>query len=173
MGNSSDVVFFLIFTAACRRFESRMEYFFPDGKAPDRIPVPPDSDSESDGEGDGDSDDDSDSGERFTEPDDGPYGFDAFLSAASLVASRAFQVDSTSGQGLVPIADLFNHRGGFAGGEHVHFTSGEGDDEDADSDSNGDRSDSEEETVPGTNWPRRPNDVWDRPTEPMPGECLF
>ena len=25
-----------------------MEYFFPDGKAPDRIPVPPDSDSESD-----------------------------------------------------------------------------------------------------------------------------
>ena len=55
----------------------------------------------------------------------------------------------------------------------MHFTSGEGDDEDADSDSNGDRSDSEEETVPGTNWPRRPNDVWDRPTEPMPGECLF
>ena len=150
-----------------------MEYFFPDGKAPDRIPVPPDSDSESDGEGDGGSDDDSDSGERFTEPDDGPYGFNAFLSAASLVASRAFQVDSTSGQGLVPIADLFNHRGGVAGGEHVHFTSGEGDDEDADSDSNGDRSDSEEETVPGTNWPRRPNDVWDRPTEPMPGECLF
>ena len=92
MGTSSDVVFFLIFTAACRRFESRMEYFFPDGKAPDRIPVPPDSDGESDGEGDGDSDDDSDSGERFTEPDDGPYGFDAFLSAASLVASRAFQV---------------------------------------------------------------------------------
>ena len=69
-----------------------MEYFFPDGKAPDRIPVPPDSDSESDGEGDGGSDDDSDSGERFTEPDDGPYGFNAFLSAASLVASRAFQV---------------------------------------------------------------------------------
>ena len=149
-----------------------MEYFFPDGKAPDRIPVPPDSDSESDGEGDGGSDDDSDSGERFTEPDDGPYGFNAFLSAASLVASRAFQVDSTSGQGLVPIADLFNHRGGFAGGEHVHFTAGEGDDDDADSDSN-DGSDSDAETVPGTNWPRRPNDVWDRPTEPMPSECLF
>ena len=110
--------------AACRKFEGRMTEFFPDGKAPPRIAVPvPEREDD-----DGSSSDDDDLGERFTEPDDGPYGFKAFLSAASLVASRAFQVDAVSGQGLVPIADLFNHRGAASGGEHVHFTEdGDGD----------------------------------------------
>ena len=59
------------------------------------------------------------------EVEDGPFGFRAFLAAASLVASRAFHVDDAHGQGLVPVADLFNH----AGGEHVHFE-GEGDEGD-------------------------------------------
>ena len=97
------------------------------------------------------------------------------------MASRAFQVDAISGQGLVPVADLFNHRGAASGGEHVHFTDTDGDGDgsgDADSDSgsgsDGDGSNPgggnpDEETVPGTNWPRRPNDTWERPNEPMPG----
>ena len=166
---------------ACRRFEDRMTEFFPDGKAPPRIarPIPERTDDD-----DGSSSDD-DIGERFTEPNDGPYGFDAFLSAASLVASRAFQIDAISGQGLVPIADLFNHRGAASGGEHVHFTGdgdGSGEDGSDSDDSDSDDSDSgsgsngspprvnpDEETVPGTNWPRRPNDTWTRPNEPMPG----
>ena len=65
------------------------------------------------------------------EVEDGPFGFRAFLAAASLVASRAFHVDDASGQGLVPVADLFNHAGG--GDEHVHFEDGDSDD-DSDSD---------------------------------------
>lgn len=162
---------------ACRRFEDRMTEFFPDGKAPPRIAVPiPERSNDDDG-----SSSDDDIGERFTEPDDGPYGFKAFLSAASLVASRAFQVDAVSGQGLVPIADLFNHRGAASGGEHVHFTedgdgSGGEDDSDSDDSDSGSGSDGsrprvpnpDEDTVPGTKWPRRPNDAWERPNEPMP-----
>ena len=161
--------------AACRKFEGRMTEFFPDGKAPPRIAVPVPEREDDDGSS---SDDDDDLGERFTEPDDGPYGFRAFLSAASLVASRAFQVDAVSGQGLVPIADLFNHRGAASGGEHVHFTEHGDEDEssqdDSDSGSDGDgdgsnpRGNPDEETVPGTDWPRRPNDAWERPNEPMP-----
>ena len=36
--------------------------------------------------------------------------WEAFLSAASLVASRAFRVDVSHGDGMVPVADLFTHR---------------------------------------------------------------
>ena len=36
--------------------------------------------------------------------------FGLFMSAASLVASRAFRVDDVHGDGMVPVADLFNHR---------------------------------------------------------------
>ena len=40
-----------------------------------------------------------------------------FRQAAAMVASRAFFIDEDAGQGLVPYADLFNHRG--SGGAHV------------------------------------------------------
>ena len=40
-----------------------------------------------------------------------------FRQAAAVVASRAFFIDEDAGQGLVPYADLFNHRG--SGGAHV------------------------------------------------------
>jgi SET domain-containing protein 6 len=40
--------------------------------------------------------------------------FDRFKEAATLVASRAFFVDDSVGQGLVPFADLFNHKSGGA-----------------------------------------------------------
>jgi hypothetical protein len=36
--------------------------------------------------------------------------FEAFRNAATLVASRAFFVDDSVGQGLLPFADLFNHK---------------------------------------------------------------
>ena len=37
-------------------------------------------------------------------------GLEAFKSAASLVASRAFAVDAEHGDGMVPLADAFNHK---------------------------------------------------------------
>ena len=62
---------------------------------------------------------------------DGPgMSFEAFQRAASLVASRAFYVDSAHGEGMVPLADMFNHR---TGKEHVHFCA-ESDSEEEDSD---------------------------------------
>ncbi|KAJ3282795.1 hypothetical protein HK104_010721, partial [Borealophlyctis nickersoniae] len=48
---------------------------------------------------------------------------DLFLRAASLVASRAFQVDAFHGDSMVPLADTFNHK---TNAEIVHFES-EGD----------------------------------------------
>ncbi|KAH6563191.1 hypothetical protein BASA50_003888 [Batrachochytrium salamandrivorans] len=44
--------------------------------------------------------------------------FEDFMSATSLVTSRAFQVDCYHGDSMVPLADLFNHR---TDTEHVHF----------------------------------------------------
>ncbi|KAJ3055302.1 hypothetical protein HK097_010959, partial [Rhizophlyctis rosea] len=43
---------------------------------------------------------------------------DLFLRAASLVSSRAFEVDSYHGNCMVPLADIFNHK---TNAEHVHF----------------------------------------------------
>lgn len=40
-----------------------------------------------------------------------PPTFEEFVQAASLVASRAFFIGHEIGQGMVPFADLFNHRG--------------------------------------------------------------
>jgi N-lysine methyltransferase SETD6 len=45
-----------------------------------------------------------------------PPTLNEFIEAASLVASRAFFVDEKEGQGMVPFADMFNHRGN--GGAH-------------------------------------------------------
>ena len=112
---------------ACRAHAARLPAFFPDGIAPESVLR----DESSRGEGD-EKTNDADDAESLTdaprlEVEDGPFGFRAFLAAASLVASRAFHVDDAHGQGLVPVADLFNHAGG--GGEPVHF-GGEGDEGD-------------------------------------------
>jgi len=45
--------------------------------------------------------------------------FDKYLASRSVVSSRAFTINPAVGVGLVPIADLFNHR---TGGHHVHLT---------------------------------------------------
>ncbi|KAH9611147.1 hypothetical protein KSS87_004810 [Heliosperma pusillum] len=62
-----------------------------------------------------------------------------YFAAKSLVASRSFQIDDYHGEGMVPLADLFNHK---TGAEDVHFTSVESDDSDDglsdDDNSNGD-----------------------------------
>jgi hypothetical protein len=40
------------------------------------------------------------------------FCFEKYLAARSVVTSRAFSVDEHHGAGLVPLADLFNHRTG-------------------------------------------------------------
>uniref|UniRef100_A0A1J3I3L7 N-lysine methyltransferase n=1 Tax=Noccaea caerulescens TaxID=107243 RepID=A0A1J3I3L7_NOCCA len=47
------------------------------------------------------------------------FGTKAYLAAKSLIASRSFQIDDYHGSGMVPLADLFNHK---TGAEDVHFT---------------------------------------------------
>ncbi|PUZ53682.1 hypothetical protein GQ55_5G070400 [Panicum hallii var. hallii] len=66
------------------------------------------------------------SGELDVRPDD--FSLDKYFSAKTLVSSRSFQIDSYHGFGMVPLADLFNHK---TDGEHVHFTSAS-DDSDSD-----------------------------------------
>lgn len=58
------------------------------------------------------------SGELDIDPDD--FSLENFFSAKTLVSSRSFQIDSYHGSGMVPLADLFNHK---TDCEHVHFTS--------------------------------------------------
>lgn len=134
----------------CREHVAKLGVLFPDGTVPDstekrkvtkkkdekkpketKATKREDSDDSADDshdDSDSDSQSDSQSDSLTYEHDHGPCGFRAFLSAASLVASRAFHVDDTAGQGLAPVADLFNHRGG--GGEHVHFEENDDDDDD-------------------------------------------
>lgn len=47
------------------------------------------------------------------------FGPDRYLAAKSLIASRSFEIDDYHGSGMVPFADLFNHK---TGAEDVHFT---------------------------------------------------
>ncbi|EOA23789.1 hypothetical protein CARUB_v10017003mg [Capsella rubella] len=47
------------------------------------------------------------------------FGIKDYLAAKSLIASRSFQIDDYHGSGMVPLADLFNHK---TGAEDVHFT---------------------------------------------------
>lgn len=47
------------------------------------------------------------------------FGVEQYIAAKSLVASRSFEVDDYHGFGMVPLADLFNHK---TGAENVHFT---------------------------------------------------
>jgi SET domain-containing protein 6 len=46
------------------------------------------------------------------------FSADAYAAARTLTASRAFAVDAYHGEGMVPLADLFNHEAA----EDVHFT---------------------------------------------------
>ncbi|CAH9116826.1 unnamed protein product [Cuscuta epithymum] len=48
------------------------------------------------------------------------FGIEEYFAAKSLIASRSFQIDDYHGFGMVPLADLFNHK---TGDEDVHFTS--------------------------------------------------
>jgi len=68
-------------------------------------------------------------------PDD--FSLDKYFSAKTLVSSRSFQIDSYHGFGMVPLADLFNHK---TDGEHVHFTSAS-DDSDSDGEDHDEQSD--------------------------------
>ncbi|PKA49911.1 Pentatricopeptide repeat-containing protein [Apostasia shenzhenica] len=47
------------------------------------------------------------------------FSVEQYFAAKSLVSSRSFDIDDYHGFGMVPLADLFNHK---TGGEHVHFT---------------------------------------------------
>ncbi|KAL5704129.1 hypothetical protein ACHQM5_022601 [Ranunculus cassubicifolius] len=63
------------------------------------------------------------------------FGAEQYFAARSLVSSRSFEIDEYHGYGMVPLADLFNHK---TGAEHVHITnisspdSGSDDDSDVD-----------------------------------------
>ena len=46
------------------------------------------------------------------------FSAEAYVAARTLTASRAFAVDAYHGEGMVPLADLFNHEAE----EDVHFT---------------------------------------------------
>lgn len=48
------------------------------------------------------------------------FGIEQYFAAKSLIASRSFAIDEYHGSGMVPLADLFNHK---TGAEDVHFTS--------------------------------------------------
>ena len=131
-------------TDLCRQHVDKLKVFFPDGVVPEsvsKVSKQTDKSRVNNSDNDTSSDSDSESDSLEFEADDGPAGFNAFLSAASLVASRAFFIDETNGQGLVPVADCFNHRGN--DGEHVHFEEND-DDEDGEGDEIDEKSDSED-----------------------------
>ena len=129
---------------ACRAHAGKLPAFFPDGIAPESLDQTRASKKRADGDETSDEESDSDEAPRL-EVEDGPFGFRAFLEAASLVASRAFHVDDASGQGLVPVADLFNHAGGED--EHVHFEDGDEDDDSDEEDFAGSDSESDDARV--------------------------
>ncbi|XP_065873786.1 ribosomal lysine N-methyltransferase 3 [Euphorbia lathyris] len=76
------------------------------------------------------------------------FGLEQYFAARSLIASRSFQIDDDHGSGMVPLADLFNHK---TGAEDVHFTCGssdsESDDDDDDNSKPGD--DDDDNSNPG------------------------
>ncbi|XP_042963334.1 ribosomal lysine N-methyltransferase 3 [Carya illinoinensis] len=48
------------------------------------------------------------------------FGIEQYFAAKSLIYSRSFEIDDYHGFGMVPLADLFNHK---TAAEDVHFTS--------------------------------------------------
>ncbi|KAG2258316.1 hypothetical protein Bca52824_077610 [Brassica carinata] len=83
--------------------------------------------------------------------DPGSFGIKEYLAAKSLIASRSFEIDDYHGWGMVPLADLFNHK---TGEEDVHFTAelphSESDSEAEDTDDNDDASEATDEDEPST-----------------------
>ncbi|XP_031402076.1 ribosomal lysine N-methyltransferase 3 isoform X1 [Punica granatum] len=73
--------------------------------------------------------------DSFSELNPGFFGVNQYLAARSLIASRSFEIDDYHGFGMVPLADLFNHK---TAAEDVHFTSlsshSESDNDDVDDD---------------------------------------
>ncbi|XP_057427290.1 ribosomal lysine N-methyltransferase 3 [Lotus japonicus] len=47
------------------------------------------------------------------------FSVEQYFAAKSLITSRGFEIDDYHGSGMVPLADLFNHK---TGAEDVHFT---------------------------------------------------
>uniref|UniRef100_A0A7N1A281 N-lysine methyltransferase n=1 Tax=Kalanchoe fedtschenkoi TaxID=63787 RepID=A0A7N1A281_KALFE len=47
------------------------------------------------------------------------FGVEKYFAAKTLISSRMFEIDEFHGFGMVPLADLFNHK---TGAEDVHFT---------------------------------------------------
>uniref|UniRef100_A0A0A9B4D1 N-lysine methyltransferase n=1 Tax=Arundo donax TaxID=35708 RepID=A0A0A9B4D1_ARUDO len=81
-------------------------------------------------------------GELDVDPDD--FSLENYFSAKTLVSSRSFQIDSYHGFGMVPLADLFNHK---TDGEHVHFTSASDDSDSEDDDDQSNASADDQSTV--------------------------
>uniref|UniRef100_A0ACD5VXI9 Uncharacterized protein n=1 Tax=Avena sativa TaxID=4498 RepID=A0ACD5VXI9_AVESA len=80
------------------------------------------------------------SGELGVEPDD--LSLEKYFAAKSLLSSRSFRIDRYHGSGMVPLADLFNHK---TDGEHVHFTKSEESDSDEEDDDDQSNADSDQE----------------------------
>ncbi|XP_002977945.2 N-lysine methyltransferase setd6 [Selaginella moellendorffii] len=57
------------------------------------------------------------------------FTFESYLAAKSLVSSRSFEIDAEHGYGMVPLADLFNHK---TDAEDVHFMLNASDSDDDD-----------------------------------------
>ncbi|KAG5386241.1 hypothetical protein IGI04_037711 [Brassica rapa subsp. trilocularis] len=87
--------------------------------------------------------------------DPGSFGIKEYLAAKSLIASRSFEIDDYHGWGMVPLADLFNHK---TGEEDVHFTAelphSESDSE-ADETDNSDATDEDEPSSKNSSSPEQ------------------
>ncbi|KAL1341888.1 hypothetical protein HN51_028436 [Arachis hypogaea] len=75
------------------------------------------------------------------------FGIEQYFAAKSLISSRGFEIDDFHGFGMVPLADLFNHK---TGAEDVHFTASSNsvaDDDVDDDNSNNDEGIADEEAL--------------------------
>ena len=89
-------------------------------------------------------------GEVFQSVSEGGRGLAAFKNAASLVASRAFAVDAEHGDGMVPLADLFNHKVSVVQlNEEWGINGADDDDDDGDDDGDGDDNDNDDDRAKG------------------------
>ncbi|CAA7060483.1 unnamed protein product [Microthlaspi erraticum] len=95
-----------------------------------------------------------------TNVDPDSFGIKAYLAAKSLIASRSFQIDDYHGSGMVPLADLFNHK---TGAEDVHFTA---ESSHSESDTETDESEDADEDEPSSTSSPSPEHSF----EDVPGE---
>ena len=110
--------------AVCCEHAKRLRAFFPDGR------VPPEMLERRNAQGvdEEEASEEEEEEEEHAPYAEGPAGYLAFREAASLVASRAFQLDADGGQGLVPMADMFDHAS--VDSAHARFEDGDDDDDD-------------------------------------------